>query len=127
MKAYCRQCDSVTPHRQKGVRNPSNVCNKCDITNMPVTLIKSNGETHFGVKVKFVEWSAPELGSRGKELHDEPQVGFSCILDYHYGHQYTWLTTEIVEIESDVEMGSHRCIRFKTKNSSYKLHITKDE
>jgi len=127
MKAYCRQCDSITSHRQKDVRNPVNVCNKCDITNMPVTLIKSNGETHFGTTVKFVEWSAPELGSRGKELHDNPQVGFSCIIDPQYSFQYTWLTTEITEIESDVEMGSHHCIRFKTKNSSYKLHITKDE
>jgi hypothetical protein len=127
MKAYCKKCKSVTPHRQKGARNPVNVCNKCNIINMPVTLIKSNGETHFGVKVKFVEWSAPELYSRGKELHDEPQVGFSCMLDYHYGHQFTWLTTEIVEIESDTTDKHIRCISFKTKNSNYKLYISKDE
>jgi hypothetical protein len=94
---------------------------------MPITLMKSDGETHFGVKVKFVEWSAPELGSRGKELHDEPQVGFSCIIDPQYEYQYTWLTTEIVEIESDTTDKHIRIISFKTKNSSYKLHITKDE
>ena len=94
---------------------------------MPVTLIKSNGETHFGTQVKFVEWSTPELGSRGKKLHDDPQVGFSCIIDPQYEYQYTWLTTEIVEIESDTTDKSIRCISFKTKNSSYKLYIPKDE
>jgi hypothetical protein len=127
MKAYCRNCQKVTPHRQKGARNPVNVCNICDITNMPITLIKSNGETHFAKQVKFVEWSAPELGSRGKELHCDPQVGFSCLLDDHYGYQYTWLTTEITEIESDTTDEHIRCISFKTKNSSYKLYIAKDE
>lgn len=127
MKVYCRQCDSITSHRQKGVRNPVNVCNKCDITNMPVTLIKSNGETHFAKQAKFVEWSTPELGSRGKQLHENPQVGFSCILDDQYGYQYTWLTTEITEIESDTTDKHIRTISFKTKNSSYKLYIAKDE
>jgi len=41
-----------------------------------------------------------------------------------YGNQ-TWLTTEITEIESDVEVEDSRCITFKTKNSSYKLYISK--
>ena len=27
--------------------------------------------------------------------------------------------------ESDVEFGDHRCIVFKTKNSNYRLHISK--
>jgi hypothetical protein len=128
MKVYCRQCDSVTSHRQKGVPRPVNVCNKCDITKTNIMLIREHdGLTKRGDQVKFVEWSAPELGSRGKKLHDEPQVGFSCIIDPQYSFQYTWLTTPITEIESDTMDKHIRCISFKTKNSSYKLYISKDE
>ena len=119
MKIYCRHCEKVTKHRQKGLRNPSNVCNKCNITNMPVTLIKSNGETHYGTQYKFVEWSGEELGSRAKKLHDEPQIGYSVIIDPQYEHQYTWLTTPITEIISNIKQE----IKFKTKNSEYTLHI----
>ena len=125
MKMYCRHCEKVTKHREKGLRNTVAICNICDSTNMPVTLIKSDGETHHGTQYKFVEWSGDELGSRAKILHDEPQVGFSVIIDPQYTFQYTWLTTSITEIESDVEFGDHRCIVFKTKNSSYKLYISK--
>jgi len=124
MKMFCKYCGKVTNHRQKGLRNPVNVCNKCNSTNMPVTLVKDNGETHYGTQVKFIEWSGEELGSRGKTLHDNPQVGYSCIIDPQYQYQYTWLTTEIKEIESDVEVGDFRCITFKTKNSNYKLYIS---
>ena len=123
MKMYCKYCDSITQHHEKGLRTPVTVCDICNGTNMPITLVKSNGEKHFGTQVKFVEWSAEELGSRAKQLHDEPQVGYSCIIDPQYQYQYTWLTTPIAEIESDVEMGDFRCITFKTKNSEYKLHI----
>jgi len=126
MKMYCRTCDSITEHREKGLRDTVTVCNICDSTNMPITLIKSNGETHYGKQYKFIEWNGEEIGSRYKQLHDEPQVGFSVIIDPQYTFQYTWLTTTITEIESDVEFGDHRCITFKTKNSSYTLHITKN-
>ena len=123
MKIYCRDCDSITQHHEKGLRTPANICDICNTTNMPITLIKSNGEKHFGTQFKFVEWSAEELGSRAKELHDEPQVEYSCIIDPQYAYQYTWLTTPITEIESDVIVGDFRCIKFKTKNSDYTLHI----
>jgi hypothetical protein len=123
MKIYCRHCNSITKHRQKGLRNTVNICNECDITNMPVTIEKDNGETHHGAQVKFVEWNGEELGSRVKQLHEEPQVGFSVMLDPQY-FSYTWLTTPIKEIESDVEMGDFRCITFKTQNSNYKLYIS---
>jgi hypothetical protein len=92
---------------------------------MPVTIEKDNGETHHGAQVKFVEWNGEELGSRVKQLHEEPQVGFSVMLDPQY-FSYTWLTTPIKEIESDVEMGDFRCITFKTQNSNYKLYISGD-
>ena len=126
MKMYCKDCSSITEHREKGLRDTVTVCNICDSTNMPITLIKSNGKTHFGTQYKFIEWDGEEIGSRYKQLHDEPQVGFSVIIDPQYTFQYTWLTTTITEIESDVEFGDHRCITFKTKNSSYKLYITKN-
>jgi hypothetical protein len=126
MKVYCKNCNSITKHREKGLRDTVTVCNVCDSTNMPITLIKSDSETHYGTQYKFVEWSGEELGSKAKQLHEEPQVGFSVIIDPQYV-SYTWLTTSITEIESDVEFGDHRCITFKTKNSSYKLYITQDE
>lgn len=124
MKVYCKYCNKITNHRQKGLRDTVNVCNKCNTTNMPVTLIKSNGETHHGTQVKFVEFEGDEIGSRAKQLHEEPQVGFSVVIDPQYP-SYTWLTTPIKEIESDVKTGNSRCITFKTQNSEYTLHISK--
>lgn len=123
MKIYCRDCNGVTQHHEKGLRTPVSICDICNTTNMPITIVKSNGEKHFGTQFKFVEWGAEELGSRAKELHDEPQVGYSCIIDPQYGYQYTWLTTPITEIESDVTDGNSRTITFKTNNSEYKLYI----
>lgn len=124
LKIYCKDCDSITEHRVKGARERVLVCNICNSTNMPVTLVKSDGEIHHGTQVKFIEWQGEELGSRAKQLHEEPQIGYSVVLDPQYV-SYTWLTTPIKEIESDVEMGSFRCITFKTQNSDYKLYITK--
>lgn len=123
MKIYCRYCGKVTKHHEKGLRTPIIVCDVCWGTNMPITLVKSNGEKHFATQVKFVEWSGEELGSQGKQLHDEPQVGYSCILDPQYSYQYTWLTTPIVEIIEDKTEKSTRTITFKTKNSDYILYI----
>ena len=125
LKIYCKNCESITEHRQKGLRDTVNICNTCDTTNMPVTLMKTNGEVHYGTQAKFVEWSEEELGSIGKQLQTEPQIGFSCIIDDHYGSQYTWLTTPITEI---IELGwdlNSIWYQFKTKNSDYKLYITK--
>lgn len=125
MKAYCRSCNKVTRHREKGVRERVLVCNKCDTTNMPVTLIKTNGETHYGTQYKFVEWSGEELGSRAKTLHDEIKVGYSVIIDPQYQYQYTWLTTPITAI-SNIGIGKEcTTYQFKTKNSEYTLHIAK--
>ena len=123
MKIYCKYCNKITKHHEKGLRTPVTVCNKCSGTNMPITLIKSNGEKHFGTQVKFVEWSGEELGSRAKQLHDEPQVEYSCIIDPQYSYQYTWLTTPITEIIEDKTEKDIRTITFKTKNSDYTLHI----
>lgn len=126
MKIYCRYCDKVTKHHEKGLRTPVTVCDKCSGTNMPIALVKSNVEKHFATQVKFVEWSGEELGSRAKQLHEEPAVGFSCILDPQYAHQYTWLTTQITEIVSDETDKGIRKIVFRTKNSDYTLYIYTD-
>ena len=124
LMVYCRECNITTEHRVKGARERALVCNICDTTNMPVTLVKSDGQMHGGSQVKFIEWSGDELGSRSKKLHEEPQVGYSVIIDPQY-LQYTWLTTPITEIESDVMVGNIRIIKLKTKNSTYKLSIVK--
>jgi len=123
MKIYCKYCNKITKHHEKGLRTPVTVCNKCSGTNMPITLLKTNGEQHFGTQVKFVEWSGEELGSRAKQLHDEPQVGYSCIIDPQYSYQYTWLTTPITEMMVDKTEKNIRTIEFKTRNSYYTLHI----
>ena len=125
LNIYCKDCKIVTEHRVKGARERALVCNICNSTNMPVTLVKSNGEIHHGTQVKFIEWQGEELGSRAKQQHEEPQIGYSVIIDPQYRTQYTWLTTPIVEIESDIETETSRCITLKTKNSEYKLYITK--
>jgi hypothetical protein len=122
MKTYCKYCSKITSHREKGLRERVIVCNKCDATNMPIAIVKSNGETHYGTQVKFVEFEGDEIGSRAKQLHEEPQVGFSVIIDPQYA-SYTWLTTPIKELESDTTNGCIRSIAFKTQNSKYTLYI----
>ena len=90
-----------------------------------VKLVKSNGETHYGTQFKFIEWSGEEIGSRAKQMHEEPQVGFSVIIDPQR-LQFTWLTTSITEIISDEQVEDQRIITFKTKNSDYTLYISND-
>jgi hypothetical protein len=126
LNIYCSNCNTITEHRQKGLRDTVNVCNICDTTNSAVAIVKSTGEVKRGTLVKFVEFEGDAIGSRAKQLYDEPAVGFSCILDPQYT-SYTWLTTPIKEIESDTANGSIRTIAFKTQNSSYKLYIVKNE
>jgi hypothetical protein len=122
LNIYCTECNAITDHRQKGLRVTVTICNVCDTTNSPVTIVKENDFTLRGSLVKFVEFEGDAIGSRAKQLHDEPAVGFSCVLDPQYA-AYTWLTTPIKEIESDVIAGSIRTIVFKTQNSNYTLYI----
>ena len=123
MKKYCVQCEKVTPHRQKGLRPVYDVCNKCDIINSNITLVRTkDGRCKMGQQVQFVEWQDDGIRSF-KTVHEEPALGLSCIIDPQYGTAFTWLTTPITEIVSDVTKGKTRCIEFKTQNSDYKLHI----
>lgn len=70
--------------------------------------------TKQGEQLKWVEWN--EKGW-AKELHDEPAVGRSCILDPQHMYAYTWLTTEVTEILEQTSA----TVKFKTKNSTYTL------
>lgn len=97
------------------------------VLDKPVILEKIGGGTCYGNQVKFVEWSGNTVGSRAKQLHDEPQVGYSCIIDPQYSYQYTWLTTEITEISNIGVEQERTTYKFKTKNSEYILHVMKEE
>jgi len=88
------------------------------------TLVKSNGETHRGKEVSFIEWTSEEVGGQGRDFHDDPQIGYSCVIDPQYGYSFTWITTPITEIESDEIVENKRSITFKTRKSLYKLDIT---
>jgi hypothetical protein len=72
------------------------------------TLIRQgDGLTRSG-NIKFIEFIHMD-----NKLHDEPKIGYGCIVDPQYGRSYTWLTTEIIEIINN----NH----FRTKNSEYKI------
>ena len=73
--------------------------------------------TKVGLKISWIEWGD---NGRGKEMHDEPAIGRSLMLDPHV-FNYTWLTTSITEIVEQRE----GYIKFNTKNSVYELIINK--
>lgn len=74
----------------------------------------NDGLIRQGQTIKYVEWEGG-IGSKAKELHDEPAVGRSLILDPKFS--YNWLTTSITEIIEQRE----NYIKFKTQNSDYEL------
>ena len=74
-----------------------------------------DGSINVGSKIGWIEWN--EIGvATGKEIHDEPSIGKSLILNPH-PVSYTWLTTVITEIVEQKE----GYIKFTTKNSTYEL------
>jgi len=72
-----------------------------------------DGLSNVGHKAGWIEWN--EDGTF-KELHDEPAVGRSLILDPQR-MSYTWLTTTVTEILEQKE----NYIKFATTNSLYEL------
>jgi len=72
-----------------------------------------DGLSNVGHKAGWIEWN--EDGTF-KELHDEPAVGRSLILDPQR-MSYTWLTTTVTEILEQKE----NYIKFATTNSIYEL------
>ena len=84
---------------------------------------KRDGKELYGEDAKWIEWT--EEG-KFKELHDEPAIGRSCILDPKRGIYFTWMTTTVTGFEIS-EDGS---VIFKTENSEYlleKISIEEDE
>ena len=71
-----------------------------------------DGLTKYGKEMGWVEWE----DGRYKELYNEAEVGFSCILDPHR-MSFTWCTTSVTEIVEQRE----DYIKFKTQNSNYEL------
>ena len=102
---------------------------KLDQIKIPVTIETEESEPQFifklvrtndglikeGNDIKYVEWEGG-IGSKAKDLHNNPAVGRSLILDSNK-FSYTWLTTVITEIVEQKE----NYIKFKTENSTYEL------
>jgi hypothetical protein len=124
MEIYCAVCNEVKNHRPKGVPVVKLVCNTCDHINLPVALIKSDTDRHFGKRVIFIEWGED---GRFKEKFEEPAVGRSCMIDPQYEQSFTWMTTEIIQILESTDINSLTTYRFKTQNSEYTLYIHHDE
>lgn len=72
-----------------------------------------DGLSNVGHKAGWIEWSED---GKFKELHEEPAVGRSLILDPQR-MSYTWMTTTVTEILEQKE----NYIKFATKNSLYEL------
>jgi len=64
-------------------------------------------------KVIYIEWND---NGTFKSKHDEAAIGRSLMLDSN-NFNYTWLTTQIVEILEEKD----KYIKFKTENSTYEL------
>jgi hypothetical protein len=69
---------------------------------------------NFGDQVGWIEWGE---NGRYKQLHEEPAVGRSLILDPRSAPFYTWMTTTVTEIIQQ----SENYLKFKTGNSTYEL------
>jgi len=64
-------------------------------------------------KIIYIEWND---NGTFKSKHDEASIGRSLMLDSN-NFNYTWLTTQIVEILEEKD----KYIKFKTENSTYEL------
>jgi len=86
----------------------------------PYKLVRErDGLTHYGREMGWIEWG---YNGRFSELHKEPKIGLSCILDPHR-ISFTWQTTSITEIVEERE----DYIKFKTRNSNYELWKLKND
>lgn len=75
---------------------------------------KRDGKELYGGDVKWIEWTGE---GKFKELHEEPAIGRSCILDPNRGPYFTWMTTAV----TDFEISEDGSVTFTTKNSEYLL------
>lgn len=75
---------------------------------------------NFGDQVGWIEWGED---GRYKQLHEEPAVGRSLILDPRSTPFFTWMTTTVTEILEQRE----NYLKFKTSNSTYELWHAQQE
>ena len=73
-----------------------------------------DGLLNFGDQVGWIEWGED---GKYKQLHDEPAVGRSLIIDPASTPFFTWMTTTVTEILEQRE----DYLKFKTTNSIYEL------
>ena len=86
----------------------------------PYKLVRErDGLTHYGREMGWIEWG---YNGRFSELHKEPKIGLSCILDPHR-ISFTWLTTSITEILENQD----DYVKFRTRNSNYELWKLKND
>ena len=123
---HCTDCGKKTPHIQKMSASLGGymVCDACGRMNGICTLTKPDVETFEKVsaEIKWVEWMEGGVGQPAKQLHEEPQVGYSLLMS-PFNHGFTWMTTVITEIIEQEE----GYIKFKTRNSVYELRYHRFE
>jgi hypothetical protein len=73
-----------------------------------------DGLLNSGYQVGWIEWGED---GKYKQLHDEPAVGRSLIIDPASTPFFTWMTTTVTEILEQRE----DYLKFKTTNSIYEL------
>jgi len=123
-KLYCTNCKQKTQHTPKlsAIMEGKLVCRVCSKMNGICTLTKTDNDDFFksSLNIKWVEWEENSL--QGKELHDNPQIGFSLLMSPFNAFTFTWQTTPILEIIESKDDYVH----FKTKNSEYKLYFNRN-
>ena len=73
-----------------------------------------DGLLNSGYQVGWIEWGED---GKYKQIHEEPAVGRSLILDPASTPFFTWMTTTVTEILEQKE----DYVKFKTTNSIYEL------
>ena len=106
---HCRECDSIDFLAKQEQEMDKHKDRKYALHK------EEDGSIKYGDDALWIEWNEDRTF---KLSHHEPEVGRSLILDGNRMN-YTWLTTQVQEILETTE--DH--IKFRTKNSTYELHI----
>ena len=106
---YCRDCDPIDFLAEQEKEMDKHKDRKYMLRK------EEDGSIKYGDDALWIEWNEDRTF---KLSHHEPEIGRSLILDGNRMN-YTWLTTQVQEI---LEV-SEDLIKFRTKNSTYELHI----
>lgn len=83
-------------------------------------LIREDGLVKKSNRIQFVEYDQDT--KKFKSFQDFPKIGCSLMMS-PFTDSFTWLTTEITEIENEIEdILTEDGFKFKTKNSKYTLY-----